>query len=140
MKSGKFLFLLLLLAIVFGPVVVQAQQGTPHGITVAITPPSPIGGSGTIQGYYLFRCPGTCTVSNATGWVAVGALIPAASQTAATSYLDPSAGLSTNTTWQYVAETVDSNGNFSAYSALTSAVVTTFPANPNSPSCNSKVQ
>jgi hypothetical protein len=134
MRPGKLtlLVLTLLLAVGFAP----AQTGTPHGILVTWNAPSPVGGSGTIQGYYLFRCAGvTVTASCATS---VGALLPAVP----TSYLDPASGLSTNTTYSYVAVTVDSNGNQSAYSGMTSTVVgNSFPSNPNPPGgCNSKVQ
>ena len=126
-KLAPMVFLLL-----FWPVLAQ----TPHGVLVKITPPNPIGGSGTIQGYYLFRCAG----AGCTNYVSVGALIPATSQTAATNYLDPASGLSASTTYEYVAETVDSNGNYSGYSPQATAVVGSFPTNPGAPSCSASVQ
>jgi hypothetical protein len=135
----RFIPLVLLIAVLVWPV--RAQNGTPHGINITITPPATIGGSGVIQGYYLFRCPNTCTATSMTGWVSVGALITAASQTAPTSYLDPAAGLSANTTYQYEAETVDSNGNDSTFMPTPVTIaVTNFPTNPNAPSCAAKVQ
>jgi hypothetical protein len=112
------------------------QTGTPHGILWTITPPNPVGGTGTIQGYYLFTCAG----ANCTNYVSVGALIPAASQTGPTTYQQPASGLNTNTTYEGVAVTVDSNGNQSAYSPVATVVVGSFPTNPGPPGCQGKVQ
>ena len=139
MTRSRILLALLVLLIAIGPAF--SQSGTAHGILITITPPSPIGGSGVIQGYYLFRCPNTCSASSSTGWVSVGALIPAASQGGVTTYLDPAAGLSANTTYQYEAVTVDSNGDQSAYMPTPFVIaVTAIPTNPGSPSCSGKVQ
>jgi len=131
---GKISLALLALGLVLGSAL--AQNGTPHGIKTSWTAPSPVGGGGIIQGYYLFRCTGTCTLTST--WTAVGALLPPTP----TSYLDPASGLSVNTTYSYAAVTVDSNGNQSGFSPIaTVAVGASFPPNPNPPSgCSSTVQ
>jgi len=109
---------------------------TSHGILLKWTAPSPVGGSGTIQGYYLFRCPGTC-VAGTGSWTSVDGLLPATP----TQYLDPASGLANNTTYSYGAVTVDSAGSQSAYSNIATVSVTTFPTNPNPPSgCTAAVQ
>ena len=128
------LFCLALLAVASFP-----QAGTPHGIDTVWSAPTPVGGSGVIQGYFLFRCVGDSTVCTATStnWTAVGAMLPATP----TAYHDPASGLNTNTTYSYAVLTVDSNGNQSAYSNLASAAVgASFPTNPGPPTgCKSKV-
>lgn len=129
----RLLFAVLLaLVIVIGS---DAQNGSPHGIATTWSAPSPVGGSGTIQGYQVFRCNGTCTVSSS-GWVAVSGV------QAGTSFLDPASGLNVNTTYSYAVLTVDSLGNESAFSNVsTVAVGASFPSNPNAPVNNgSKVQ
>jgi len=72
------------------------------------------------------------------GWVSVTGLIPATQ----TSFLDPASGLNVNTTYSYAVETVDSNGNFSAFSNIAVvAVGASFPSNPNAVTgVTSKVQ
>jgi DNA-binding CsgD family transcriptional regulator len=130
--KGKISFTVLVLLLVFGGVLAQ----TPHGIKTVWVAPSPVGGSGTIQGYYLFRCTGTC-VAGAGTWTSVDGLLPATPA----SYLDPSSGLSNSTTYSYAVLTVDSNGSQSAYSNISTVAVTTFPTSPNPPTgCNSTVQ
>src|SRR6266851_4909090 len=104
----------------------DSQNGSPHGILTTWIPPSPVGGSGVIQGYNLFRCVGSCTLTS-TGWVSVTGLIPATQ----TSFLDPAAGLNVNTTYSYAVGTVDSNGNQSGWDIATVSVGASFPQNPN---------
>lgn len=146
-RIAKFLpFIALMALLLFGFPHVHAQNGTPHGILTYWSAPSPVGGTGTIQGYYEFRCPGTCTASS-TGWVAVSAILPPTSSGctvpsgSANCYLDPSSGLSNSTTYSYAVLTVDSSGSESAYGNTFSVSVTTFPTNPNPPTgCGGKVQ
>jgi hypothetical protein len=141
----NFTILIAVCLAVFG-LRVRAQSGTAHGIATSWAAPNPVGGSGTIQGYYLFRCVGTCTTGSM--WTAVDGLIaPTASANctvplgSSACYLDPAAGLNANTTYSYAVETVDSNGNVAAYSNISTVAVTTFPINPNPPTgCFSKVQ
>ena len=130
----KLIFISLLAVLVLP---VFGQTGSPHGIAVSWTAPSPVGGSGTIQGYFLFRCVGTCAVTS-TSWISVGAMLPATS----TNYLDPASGLNTSTTYSYAVLTVDSNGNQSGFSNISPVSVgASFPTNPGPPTgCQSKVQ
>lgn len=128
----RLLFIALLAVLVLPS---RAQNGTPHGIKVTWNAPSPVGGSGVIQGYTLFRCVGTCTLTST--WVAVGPILPATP----TSYLDPASGLSNNTTYSYAVLTVDSAGSQSAFSNVAPISVVTFPTNPGGPTgCSASVQ
>lgn len=128
----KLLFLALLAALV---VPSYGQNGTPHGIKVVWNAPAPVGGSGTIQGYFLFRCVGTCAATST--WVSVGAILPPTQ----TNFLDPAAGLTNNTTYSYAVLTVDSGGSQSAYSNIAPVSVVTFPTNPGAPTgCSASVQ
>lgn len=143
---GKFTLALFTLFLLLGfPPRLHAQNGnpsgTPHGIFTKWNAPSPVGGSGTIQGYYLFRCIGTlssCTLTSGT-WVSVGSLLPATP----TNYLDPASGLAVSTSYVYAVATVDSAGNQSSWNlaAAPAVVGSSFPSNPNPPGgCNSTVQ
>lgn len=119
----------------------HAQNGSSHGITAMWNAPSPVGGSGTIQGYFLFRCIGTATscTLNGPGWISLGSMFPATifdgnSCTGFTNcHLDPAAGLSTNTSYMYAVATVDSNGDQSSWDLTTTPAVVgnSFPQNPN---------
>ena len=122
-----WLFSTLFLIFVIVPIVAALT-----GINLTWTAPSPVGGSGVIQGYYLFRCSGTCVAGTGT-WTSVGGLLPATP----TSYTDLAAGLTGNTTYSYGVVTVDSNGSQSAYSNVATVL---YPGNPNAPTgCNATV-
>ena len=114
------------------------QTGTPHGVNLTWAAPSPVGGSGTIQGYIPFRCPGSCTASSS-GWIALTSGV-----VTGTTYLDSATGTGApqpNTTYSYAVLTVDSNGNQSAFSTVALVPIGSFPTNPNPPSgCSGKVQ
>lgn len=138
----RFALLVALFALCFA-VVSDAQNGTPHGIASMWNAPVPVGGSGAIQGYYLFRCVGTattCTLTTGT-WSSVGGLLPANVLTGANCtgftncYLDPASGLTVNTSYMYAVATVDSNGDESSWDLDTTPAVVgaTFPSNPSSP-------
>lgn len=149
--KGKIALGLLVICLTLGfPPRIFAQTGTPHGITTKFNAPSPVGGSGTLQGFYLFRCVGTastCTLTAGT-WTAVGGLLPpnvfsGVNCTGYTNcYLDPAAGLAVNTSYVYAVAAVDSNGSQSSWdlAAAPAVVGASFPTNPNAPSgCNSTV-
>ena len=110
--------------------------GTAHGNMVTWNAPSPAGGSGIIQGYYLFRCLGTCTLSST--WTNVGGLLTG------TSYLDSNIGTNApqlNTTYSYAVLVVDSNGAQSGFSNIAGVTVgSAWLSNPNGATgCNAKV-
>jgi hypothetical protein len=129
MKS-KILLAIFALSLVFGPQLV-AQNGTPHGVFLTWN-----ASAGTVQGYYVFRCPGTCTTSS-TGWknITTGLVND-------TSYVDPAAGLTLSSTYSYAVLAVDLSGNQSSFSNISPAVIpASFPTNPAPPTgCNTKVQ
>jgi len=114
--------LLLLAAALLALGSVHAQGlpgGTPHSVTLTWTAPSPVGGSGTISGYNVYRSP-----SSATTYVKVNSAI-----NAGLTYTD--ATVSAGSSYSYCVTTVDSLGEESVCSAPASANV---PANPNAPS------
>lgn len=123
----------LLLAFLVLPVF--GQTGTPHGVNVTFNAPSPVGGSGTIAGYFIFQCPGTCTISST--WTKVNSVLDIS-----TGYLVPFTGLTAGSTYSYAAATVDSAGNQSSFSNIaTITLPTTLPSNPGSPSgCSAVIQ
>ena len=130
---------------------VRAQNGTLHGTVTAWKVPNPVGGSGTIQGYYVFRCVGTaatCTLTSGT-WSSVGGLLSPVNAVNCTiptgftaCYYDPAAGLSLSADYMYAVGTVDSNGNQSSWDldAAPAVTGTSWPSNPNPASgCTSSV-
>lgn len=124
----KLLFFALLAALVL-PSRVPAQSGTPHGNFGKWN-----ASTSTVQGYQVFRCLGTCTLTS-TGWTAVSAVIPGLS------FLDPAAGLTINTTYSYAVLAIDANGNQSSFSNISTVSVLTFPTNPGAPTgCSFAVQ
>src|SRR5271157_842332 len=110
MKRSVYLAVIILACLASFGLRIKAQTGTAHGNVSAWKDPSPVGGSGTIQGYYLLRCIGTvatCTATSGT-WTSVGGLITKDSATNCTlpsgysaCYLDPAAGLAVNTIYMY---------------------------------------
>jgi hypothetical protein len=123
MKNLFRLFVLLLA--VSSPLL--AQNGTPHGVSVTFSAPSPIGGSGTIAGYNIYQCLGTCTATST--WVKVDTSLDLT-----TAYLVPLNGLTLGATYSYAATTVDSNGNESVFSNIATVTLpATAPTNPNAP-------
>jgi hypothetical protein len=109
------------------------QTGTPHGVNVTWTAPSPAGGSGTIAGYNVYRCPGTCTAAS-TAWVKIDTSLDLTN-----GYLDQST-LVAGSTYSYASTAVDSTGNESAFSNVATITFVAVP-NPGAPSgCNAKVQ
>jgi hypothetical protein len=112
---------------------VPAQSGTQHGVSVTFTAPTPVGGDGTLAGYNIYRCAGTCIASNGT-WAKIDASLDLTN-----GYLDQSA-LTTGSVYSYAVTAVDTNGNESSFSNV--AVNTYQPVvNPNPPSgCNAKNQ
>jgi fibronectin type 3 domain-containing protein len=94
--------------------------GTPHQATITWTAPSPVGGSGTVSGYNIYRSPSTGTANyvklNTTP--IVGLTSTDTTVTAGTSY-------------NYCVSTVDS---LSEESACSTPVLATIPTNPNAPS------
>ena len=113
----------LLLAVAFfatGNVRAQGiPAGTAHSVTLSWQAPSPVGGSGTISGYNIYRSP-----SSAASYVKLNTPLAAGLTFTDTSV---SAGASYN----YCLTTVDSLGQESACSAPATANV---PSNPNAPS------
>ena len=116
---------------VFGPLLALAflacgsahAQGVPagsmHSVTLSWQAPSPVGGSGTISGYNVYRSP-----SSPTNYAKLNTAL-----NAGLTYTDTivSAGAS----YSYCVTTVDSLGEESVCSAPATANV---PANPNAPS------
>ena len=113
----------LLLAIAFlacGSVRAQGvPAGTAHSVTLAWQAPSPVGGSGTISGYNVYRSP-----SSPTNYAKLNTTL-----NAGLTYTDTS--VSAGASYSYCVTTVDSLGEESVCSAPATANV---PANPNAPS------
>lgn len=134
----KVPMILLCALLIFGiPQVAPAQTGTPHGVFVTfVIPAAPVGGSGTIAGYNIFRCAGTCSAASGI-WVKLDGTLDLTN-----SYLDASSGLTPGQTYSYAATTVDTNANESVFSNVAIVVwPSTPPTNPAAPSgCNGKVQ
>jgi len=93
--------------------------GTAHSVTLAWQAPSPVGGSGTISGYNVYRSP-----SSPTNYAKLNT-----SLNAGLTYTDTS--VSAGASYSYCVTTVDSLGEESVCSAPATANV---PANPNAPS------
>jgi fibronectin type 3 domain-containing protein len=93
--------------------------GTAHSVTVSWQAPSPVGGSGTVSGYNIYRSP-----SSATNYAKVNTSI-----TAGLTFTDSS--VSAGATYTYCVTTVDTLGEESACSSPATANV---PSNPNAPS------
>ena len=92
--------------------------GTAHSVTLTWQAPSPVGGSGTISGYNVYRSP-----SSPTNYAKVNA-----SHNAGLTYTDTS--VSAGTSYSYCVTTVDTLGEESVCSAPATATV---PSNPNAP-------
>lgn len=117
---------------------IAAQNGSQHGVMVTWTAPNPIGGSGALQGYQLFRCPGTCANSSP-NWTAVSPVITS------TFFLDTNSGASapqTGQAYSYAVLDIDSNGNMSTFSNIAGvSIPSSWPSNPGAPAgCNARVQ
>jgi fibronectin type 3 domain-containing protein len=93
--------------------------GTAHSATLTWKAPSPVGGSGTVSGYNIYRSP-----SIMANYSKVNAVL-----NTGLTYTDTS--ISAGASYTYCVTTVDSVGQKSVCSAPTSASV---PANPNAPS------
>jgi hypothetical protein len=115
-KMKKLVFALMLLS--FTPMI-HAQNGSSHSAVATWTAPSPVGGSGTIQGYNLYRSgvPAT-TFTRLNPSVITGTSFTDSTVVAGSSYT-------------YAATTVDSAGNESVFS---NQVAATVPTNPSAPS------
>ena len=99
--------------------------GTVHSVTLAWTAPSPVGGSGTVGGYNVYRAPAN---TGTTGGTITYAKVNTALATGLT-YTDTS--VAAGSVYSYCVTTVDSLGEESACSAASAATV---PSNPNAPS------
>ena len=92
--------------------------GTAHSVTMIWQAPSPVGGSGTISGYNVYRSP-----SSTQNYAKLNTAL-----TAGLTYVDTS--VSSGASYTYCVTTVDSLGEESVCSAPATANV---PANPNAP-------
>lgn len=93
--------------------------GTPHSVTLSWQAPSPVGGSGTISGYNVYRSlPSPATYAKLNTALNAGLTYTDTTVTAGAIY-------------NYCVTTVDSLGEESACSAPATANV---PSNPNAPS------
>lgn len=92
--------------------------GTAHTVTLSWTAPSPVGGSGTVSGYNVYRSP-----SSATTYAKLNTSV-----NAGLTYTD--ASVSAGTSYSYCVTTVDTAGEESVCSTPATANV---PANPNAP-------
>ncbi len=93
--------------------------GTAHSAVLTWLAPSPVGGSGTVTGYNLYRTP-----SGPPSYVKLNA-----TPVSALTFTDTT--VASGTTYGYCATTVDSSGS---ESACTVPVIGTIPSNPNAPS------
>jgi fibronectin type 3 domain-containing protein len=93
--------------------------GTAHSVTLTWTAPSPVGGSGTVSGYNVYRSPGNTAV-----YVKVNPAV-----NAGVTYTDTT--VAAGVSYSYCVTTVDSLSEESACSAPATANV---PSNPNAPS------
>ncbi len=92
--------------------------GTAHSVTLTWQAPSPVGGSGTISGYNVYRSPSSATTYAKLNTAANAGL----------TFTDSS--VSAGTSYNYCVTTVDSLGEESVCSAPATANV---PADPNAP-------
>jgi len=95
-----------------------APAGTGHSVTLTWTAPSPVGGSGTISGYNVYRSPSSSTTFTKLITVLNAGL----------TYTDLS--VSAGASYTYCVTTVDSLGEESVCSVPATANV---PSNPNAP-------
>ena len=93
--------------------------GTAHSVTLTWQAPSPVGGSGTISGYNIYRSP-----SNAVTYAKVNTAL-----NVGLTFTDST--VSAGASYNYCVTTVDSIGEESVCSAPAMANV---PSNPNAPS------
>jgi len=93
--------------------------GTPHSVTLTWTAPSPVGGSGTISGYNVYR-----SAANAAVYMKLNTAL-----NAGLTYTDTS--VAAGVSYSYCVTTVDTLNEESACSTPATANV---PANPNAPS------
>ena len=93
--------------------------GTAHSVTLGWTAPSPVGGSGTVSGYNVYRSPAA-----AANYAKVNTAV-----SAGLTYTDTT--VAAGTSYNYCVTTVDTLGEESACSAPATANV---PSNPNAPS------
>jgi hypothetical protein len=99
--------------------------GTPHSVTLSWTAPSPVGGSGTVSGYNVYRALGVAGAAVSTlAFTKINTALDAL-----LTYTD--GGVAAGATYSYCVTTVDSQGGESACSGAATAVV---PTNPNAPS------
>jgi chitinase len=113
---------LLLAVAILAPGNARAQgvpAGSAHSVTLTWQAPSPIGGSGTVSGYNVYRSPSS-TANYAKLNTAVNAGL---------TFTDSS--VSAGASYNYCVTTVDSLGEESACSVPATANV---PSNPNAPS------
>ena len=98
--------------------------GTPHSVTLSWTAPSPVGGSGTVSGFNVYRAAGIASAAATLTFSKINtALNPGVTYT--------DAGVAAGAAYSYCVTTVDSAGGESACSGVTTANV---PTNPNAPS------
>lgn len=98
----------------------SAPTGTPHSVALTWLAPSPIGGSGTIAGYNIYRTPsGPPTYTKLNTSLVTGLTLTDTSVIAGTTY-------------GYCATTVDSTQHESACTIPVNAVVPSNPASPTS--------
>lgn len=113
-----------------------AQNGTPHGVNLTWTASTTNtnGAKDTITRYNIYRCPGACA-SNSANWAKIDATLDLS-----TGYLDQST-LTPGAQYSYTATAVDTNGNESAFSNITTVTLpSTPPANPTPPTALSAKQ
>jgi chitinase len=96
-----------------------APIGSAHSVTLTWQAPSPVGGSGTISGYNVYR-----SATSPTSYTKLNTTL-----NAGLTYTDTS--VSAGASYTYCVTTVDSLGEESLCSAPASANV---PSNPNAPS------
>lgn len=92
--------------------------GTAHSVTLSWIAPSPVGGSGTVSGYNVYR-----SASSATNYAKLNTAVDTG-----LTYTD--ASVSAGASYTYCVTTVDTLGEESVCSAPATANV---PANPNAP-------
>lgn len=118
----KRIIALAVLLAAFGATQARAQvpTGTPHKATATITPAATVGGSGTLQGFNLYRAPGGTTNFAKLN----AAVIPAAAPT----FVDTT--VVANTQYAYCATELDSANSESVCSP---AITVTVPPSVNPP-------
>jgi fibronectin type 3 domain-containing protein len=107
--------------------IVAAQglpSGTPHSVTLAWTAPSPVGGSGTVSGYNIYRAAGAAGAAATLTFTKINTAL-----NSGVTFTD--AGVAAGAAYSYCVTTVDSLGGESACSGVATANV---PTNPNAPS------